>query len=184
MIQYFTGHLLLRTLKEDESDALYRTANQEHIISVLPDWEITLAYAMRLVRGYALFNETAESPIDFPLVLGIFLSRKFIGLVSAGPQPELGYSPDIGFFIDQSELNHGYAREAVLGIAALCRKLWGIALFYAAVSPDNLPSRKVLSACGFEQCGTVYFRRTGEYEKKEHIKYKLELETEKNGKWE
>lgn len=184
MIQYFTGRLLLRTLKEDESDALYLTANQEHIISVLPDWEITPLYARRLVREYALFNEAAESPVDFPLVLGIFLSGKFIGLVSAGPRPEFGYSPDIGFFIDRSELDHGYAREAVLGITALCRKLWGITLFYAAVLPDNLPSRKVLSACGFEQCDPVFFRRTGEYEKNEYIKYKLDLETEKNGKWE
>ncbi|HEV3267717.1 MAG TPA: GNAT family N-acetyltransferase [Acidimicrobiales bacterium] len=68
-----------------------------------------------------------------------------------GPPEAVGRA-EVGYTIFPEYRNHGYASEAVTGLINVAREN-GSKIVYAAVSPENSPSIRVLEKVGFLRTG-------------------------------
>lgn len=71
-----------------------------------------------------------------------------LGLCGLVKRPHLD-DVDVGYALLPAYRGQGYAREAVAGTLARAARTYGLARLIAVVSPDNLPSRRLLELEGF-----------------------------------
>jgi ribosomal-protein-alanine N-acetyltransferase len=71
-----------------------------------------------------------------------------VGLCGLVKRPNLD-DVDVGYALLPAFRGQGYAREAVAGTLAHAASAYGLARLIAVVSPDNLPSRRLLELEGF-----------------------------------
>ena len=86
--------------------------------------------------------------------------RRMIGHVRfhsrPGPAERREIGPDaveIGYRVFGTHRGHGYATEAVTAMMAWATATFGIGCFVASVSPDNLPSLRLVARLGFVRIG-------------------------------
>lgn len=71
-----------------------------------------------------------------------------LGLCGLVKRPTLD-DVDVGYALLPAFRGQGYAREAVAGTLAHAARVYGLARLIAVVSPENLPSRRLLELEGF-----------------------------------
>ena len=124
----------MAALIENESDAELKNAYGEMLQGCLREPENRLWYALWLM-------ELKERP---GCVVGDLC---FKGLNADG-------MVEIGYGLREGCCGRGYMREAVMALSAWALKQPGVSRVEAETDPDNIPSQKVLAACGFRPTGT------------------------------
>lgn len=96
---------------------------------------------------------------------GIFLkeSNKLIGYISIR---EIDWSipkGELGYFIFQSYMGKGYAKEALSAFCNFFIDEWNFVRLYARIAPDNYSSLKTAEHCGFVKEGLLRneYRKAG-----------------------
>lgn len=73
-----------------------------------------------------------------------------IGSISLKGNPDAEGLVEVGYAIDPEFRNQGYMREALEGFLEAIMQIKEVSGVNACTSIDNLPSQKVLQACGFD----------------------------------
>src|SRR5262249_46794120 len=66
-----------------------------------------------------------------------------------------GSEPDVGCWMGQPHLGHGYAREAVASVIDYGLRTLGMETIRAYTDPSNLASQKILLRCGLNKVGEI-----------------------------
>jgi ribosomal-protein-alanine N-acetyltransferase len=80
-------------------------------------------------------------------------TREVVGSISFHGVPDENGMMEIGLGIEEAFRNHGYAKEALLGMWRWVIKEEGVKVLRYTVSPINLPSVKIIEGFGFEYLG-------------------------------
>lgn len=105
-------------------------------------------------------------PEALPLLLRAMVLRAdrevMVGRIGFhGPPDEEGVL-EIGYKVFPQYRRQGFAREAVLAMLRWAQRYPGVHRFRASVSPENLPSRNLVTAIGFIEVGSQWDEEDGE----------------------
>jgi RimJ/RimL family protein N-acetyltransferase len=148
---------LMETLLRGDRDA----AQQMVGYRIPHDWpmavESTLKFRVPLARAH---------PGSLPLLFRVMVLRAdpevVVGRIGFhGPADEVGMV-EIGYEVFPDYRRQGYAREAVLAMFSLAMRDPGVLRLRATVSPDNLPSRRLVTGLGFVEVGVQWDEEDGE----------------------
>lgn len=123
-------------------------AEMELLCAAEPDVELKKAYGEMLDAMRALPGRE-EWGADWIICLRDGTAVGGAGFKGA---PD-GGSVEIGYGIDESHRNQGYAAEAVGGLCRWAFAQPGVRLVEAETAPDNAASRRVLAKNGFQLTG-------------------------------
>ena len=134
------------------------------------DWP----HVMESVLRYRIPIAQAQ-PESLPLLLRAMVLRADPEVVVGrlgfhGPADNDGML-EIGYEVFPGYRRQGYAREAVVAMFRWAQHDPGVRRFRASVSPQNLPSRNLVTALGFIQVGSQWDEEDGEelvYELADH----------------
>lgn len=133
-----TERLYLRTLTEADAETVQAVfpgeyastgAAREHI-----RWILNSGYDGRLVINFYVWLADTE---------------ECIGRVYLHSKPELGGEVEIGYGIAEKHRGKGYATEAARAVVRYAFEQAGQKYLVAIVKPENVASRKVITAIGF-----------------------------------
>lgn len=149
--------LLMETLLGRE-----RNAAQQMVGYRIPDdWpsaiESTLKFRVPLARAH---------PESLPLLFRVMVLRAdpcvVIGRIGFhGPVDEVGMV-EIGYEVRPDYRRQGFAREAVVAMLRLAARDPAVQRIRATVSPDNLPSRRLVKGLGLVEVGVQWDEEDGE----------------------
>ncbi|HZX97925.1 MAG TPA: GNAT family N-acetyltransferase [Dermatophilaceae bacterium] len=126
-----------------------------------PHWpqgmESTLRFRMTIAR---------RQPESLPLLFRAMVLRAdpevVVGRIGFhGPADDAGML-EIGYEVFPAYRRRGYAREAVLAMFDWAQRDPAVLRFRATVSPENLPSRRLVTGLGFIEVGTQWDEEDGE----------------------
>jgi ribosomal-protein-alanine N-acetyltransferase len=160
-----TGRLDLAPMTLELMEALQRgdrESAQPMVSYRIPDnWPLAIASALRFRLAIARVK-----PESLPLLLRAIVLRAdpevvvgrigFHGLADDSGMLEIGYE----VFAPYRRL--GYAREAVLAMFDWAQRDPAVFRFRATVSPQNLPSRRLVAGLGFIEIGSQWDQEDGE----------------------
>lgn len=126
-----------------------------------PDWPAGMESVLRFRIAIA-----RERPQALPLLLRAMVLRAEPGLVAGrlgfhGPVDDGGML-EIGYEVFPEYRRRGYAREAVVAMMGWARRDPSVLRFRASVSPQNLPSRNLVTGLGFTEVGSQWDEEDGE----------------------
>ena len=105
-------------------------------------------------------------PETLPLLLRAMVLRAdpevVVGRIGFHGPPDDAGMLEIGYEVFPSYRRRGYAREAVQAMLRWARHDPAVRRFRASVSPDNLPSRRLVTGLGFIEEGTQWDEEDGE----------------------
>jgi len=150
-----TAHTKLRPFRLDDTDALFRIANQKDIFRYFPNpapW--TLEKTGKFIQSQLEhweqhgFGWWGVEPLDHPELVG------WNGLQYLPDTGEI----EIGYLISWEVQGRGWTTEGVLASLAFGFKQLQIKSIIAIVHPENIPSQRVALKCGFSMVDrTNYF---------------------------
>jgi ribosomal-protein-alanine N-acetyltransferase len=119
--------------------------------------ESTLRFRIAIARA---------RPEALPLLLRAIVARVDPGLMVGrigfhGPRDDDGVL-EIGYEVFPQFRRLGYAREAVLGMLRWAQRDPGVVRFRASVSPENVPSRRLVTGLGFIEVASKWDEVDGE----------------------
>jgi len=162
-----TERLLLRQFTEQDAEALNKIANQKYILRWMPDWEFSVADIRKLIcyfiTQYPLANKEKARVMFAVCKKG---SNEIIGMVGIGNKKEVDNEIEIAYFISENYAGKGYATESAKAVSKWALTSLKIDYLIAIVEPDNYPSQKVISNCGFQKIETRMILNSGEKERK------------------
>ena len=125
------------------------------------DWPQVLESVLR----YRVHIAQAQ-PESLPLLLRAMVLRADPEVVVGrlgfhGPADNDGML-EIGYEVFPAYRRRGYAREAVVAMFRWAQQDPGVRRFRASVSPQNLPSRNLVTALGFVEVGSQWDEEDGE----------------------
>ena len=125
------------------------------------DWP----YVMKSVLQFRIPIARAQ-PETLPLLLRAMVLRADPEVVVGrlgfhGPADDDGML-EIGYEVFPAHRRQGYAREAVIAMFDWARRDPAVHRFRASVSPENLPSRNLVTALGFIEVGSQWDEEDGE----------------------
>lgn len=146
-IAFETARLRLRQQTLDDAPFVHALLNDPEFLRHIGDRGVrTVEEARAYITAGAL---AAYAEHGFGLWV---MERKedgtALGLCGLVKRPDLD-DVDVGYALLPSHRGAGYAREAVAATLAHARSAFGLARLIAVVSPDNLPSRRLLEREGF-----------------------------------
>ena len=158
-------HLILLPMSLELMEALAR-GDLEHAqpmvsYQIPPNWpqgmESVLAFRIAIAR---------VQPQALPLLLNAMVLRAepevVVGRIGFhGPADETGML-EIGYEVFAPYRRRGYAREAVIAMLGWAQRDPAVQRFRASVSPQNLPSRRLVTGLGFVEVGDQWDEQDGE----------------------
>src|SRR5512141_921853 len=78
-------------------------------------------------------------------------TRRFVGTVGFHAPPDAAGRVEVGYRVEPQYRRQGVASEVVRALFDWAAREHGIHRFRAAVAPDNVPSRAIISRLGFHQ---------------------------------
>jgi ribosomal-protein-alanine N-acetyltransferase len=125
------------------------------------DWphgvESTLRFRIAIARA---------QPETLPLLLRAMVLLAdpgvMVGRIGFHGPPDAAGMLEIGYSVFPSYRRQGYAREAVQAMLRWAQHDLAVRRFRASVSPDNLPSRRLVTGLGFTEVGTQWDEEDGE----------------------
>jgi ribosomal-protein-alanine N-acetyltransferase len=139
-----------------------RDAAQQMVRYRIPqDWPMAIASTLKFRIPLARAH-----PGSLPLLFRVMVLRAdpevVVGRIGFhGPVDAVGMV-EIGYEVFPDYRRQGYAREAVVSMLRLARRDPAIRLFRATVSPDNLPSRRLVTGLGLVEVGVQWDEEDGE----------------------
>jgi ribosomal-protein-alanine N-acetyltransferase len=126
-----------------------------------PQWPQGVVSVLRLRIAIA-----RAQPETLPMLLNAMVLRADPGVVVGrigfhGPADETGML-EIGYEVFAAYRRRGYAREAVIAMFDWAQRDPAVLRFRASVSPQNLPSRRLVAGLGFVEVGTQWDEQDGE----------------------
>jgi RimJ/RimL family protein N-acetyltransferase len=105
-------------------------------------------------------------PETLPLLLRAMVLRAdpevVVGRIGFhGPTDDTGML-EIGYEVFPAHRRQGYAREAVLAMFRWAQRDAAVLRFRATISPENEPSRRLVTGLGFTEVGTQWDEEDGE----------------------
>lgn len=124
------------------------------------DWPQRMESVLRFRSAIA-----RKQPEALPLLLRAMVLRAdpevAVGRIGFhGPPDEEGVL-EIGYEVFPPYRRQGFAREAVLAMLRWVQRDPGVHRFRASVSPENLPSRNLVTAIGFIEVGSQWDEEDG-----------------------
>jgi RimJ/RimL family protein N-acetyltransferase len=125
------------------------------------DWPVGMEPTLRFRIAVA-----RRQPETLPLLLRAMVLRAdpevAIGRIGFhGPADDSGML-EIGYEVFPAYRRQGYAREAVLAMFDWAQRDPAVLRFRASVSPENLPSRRLVAGLGFIEVGSQWDEQDGE----------------------
>jgi ribosomal-protein-alanine N-acetyltransferase len=139
-----------------------RDAAQQMVRYRIPqDWPMAIASTLKFRIPLARAH-----PGSLPLLFRVMVLRAdpevVVGRIGFhGPADEVGMV-EIGYEVFPAFRRQGYAREAVVAMLRMARRDPEVRLFRATVSPDNLPSRRLVTGLGLVEVGVQWDEVDGE----------------------
>ncbi|MGZ9585840.1 GNAT family N-acetyltransferase [Paenibacillus marinisediminis] len=145
-MQIETSRLVIRPFTETD---LPQFEQLLHIPEV-PGWQMQLTDSEGFLRWH-ISNYIAMDIIHGIICFGIFdkISGKVLGAVGAGEHDDL-HETEIFYNLLPTARGNGYAAEAARAITTWALANYDIPYIIGTASIDNIPSQKVLEACGYE----------------------------------
>lgn len=148
---------LMETLLRGDRDAAQQLVGYR----IPDDWpeavESTLKFRVPVARAYpaalSLLYRVMVLRADPEVVVGRI---GFHGPVDEGGMIEIGYE------VFPAYRRRGFAREAVVAMFALAERDPAVRRLRASVSPDNLPSRRLVTGLGLVEIGVQWDEEDGE----------------------
>lgn len=156
-------HLASMTLQLMEALARGERESAQSMVSyrIPAHWpqgmESTLRFRIAIARA---------KPESLPLLLAAMVLRAdpqvVVGRIGFhGPADDTGML-EIGYEVFAAYRRRGYGREAVIAMFDWAQRDPAVLRFRATVSPQNLPSRHLVTGLGFVQVGTQWDEQDGE----------------------
>jgi ribosomal-protein-alanine N-acetyltransferase len=148
---------LMEALQRGDMESARRLVDY-HIPADWPErMESVLRYRIAIARPH---------PETLPLLLRVMVLRAdpevAVGRIGFhGPSDDTGML-EIGYEVFPAYRRQGYAKEAVLGMFCWARRDPAVLRFRASVSPDNKPSRSLVTGLGFVEVGSQWDEEDGE----------------------
>lgn len=148
---------LMETLQRGDTESAQRLVNY-HIPA---DWPQGMESVLRYRIGIA-----RAQPETLPLLLRVMVLRAdpevAVGRIGFhGPADNNGML-EIGYEVFEPYRRQGYATEAVLEMFRWAQRDPAVLRFRATISPDNEPSRNLVTGLGFIEVGTQWDEEDGE----------------------
>src|ERR1019366_6663728 len=148
---------LMKTLLRGDRESAQRLVSYR----IPEDWpraiELTLRFRIAIVQ-----RNPEALPLLFRTIVLRADPRVAIGRVGFhGPADDAGML-EIGYEVFPAYRRRGYAREAVLAMFDWAQRDPAVLRFRATVSPENLPSRRLVTGLGFVEVGTQWDEEDGE----------------------
>src|ERR1035437_3224042 len=119
--------------------------------------ELTLRFRTAIVQ---------RNPEALPLLFRTIVTRAdpgvAIGRVGFHGPADVNGMLEIGYEVFPAYRRRGYAREAVLAMFDWAQRDPAVLRFRATVSPENLPSRRLITGLGFIEVGSQWDEEDGE----------------------
>jgi RimJ/RimL family protein N-acetyltransferase len=160
-----SDHLSLVPLSLDLMRALQRgdreSAQQMAAYRLPEDWPEGMESVLRFRIALA-----QAQPDSLPLLLRAMVLRAdpevVVGRIGFhGPADDTGML-EIGYEVFPAYRRRGYAREAVVAMFGWAQRDPAVLRFRASVSPENEPSRNLVTGLGFVEVGTQWDEEDGE----------------------
>ena len=148
-----TERLILRPLRAEDCDAVYKWVSDEDVARymVYP----TYTSKERLTEWLSSLDESAEYHFGFVKKV----DNDLIGSGSIGPDSRKDEFWGFGYNFRKDQWGHGYATEAVKAMIRFAHDKFGICRFSSSHVEPNKASGHVMEKCG------LHFVRYGEFEK-------------------
>jgi [ribosomal protein S5]-alanine N-acetyltransferase len=146
-VAFETARLRLRQQRLDDSAFVLTLLNDPGFLRHIGDRGVrTLEDAARYIEAGAMTSYAANG-------FGLWLIERkadgiALGVCGLVKRPNFD-DVDVGYALLPAYRGTGYAREAVAATLAHARTAYGLTRLIAVVSPDNIPSRKLLELEGF-----------------------------------
>lgn len=125
------------------------------------DWPQGMESVLRFRAAIA-----RAQPDSLPLLLRAMVLRAnpemVVGRIGFHGPPDEDGVLEIGYEVFLEHRRRGYAREAVLAMFRWAQRDPAVRRFRASVSPDNEPSRNLVTGLGFIEVGTQWDEEDGE----------------------
>lgn len=160
-----TGRLDLAPMTFELMEALQRgdreSAQAMTSYRIPGDWPLAIESALRFRIAIARVK-----PEALPLLLRAMVLRAdpevVVGRIGFhGPTDDAGML-EIGYEVFAPYRRLGYAREAVLAMFDWAQRDPAVLRFRATISPQNLPSRRLVAGLGFIEVGSQWDEEDGE----------------------
>jgi RimJ/RimL family protein N-acetyltransferase len=123
-----------------------------------PDMVLSAPAALRL-------EQLARDPGELPWLLRAIVLEEpepvVVGHIGFHAPPDERGRVEIGYTVTPAHRRCGYAREAVVAMAAWASREHGVPVLVASVSPDNEPSLGLVRGLGFVQVGDQWDEEDG-----------------------
>jgi RimJ/RimL family protein N-acetyltransferase len=148
---------LMEALLRGDRDAAQRMVGYR----IPDDWpldiESTLGFRVPVARMH---------PKVLPWLFRVMLFRAdpevVVGRIGFHGPADADGMVEIGYEVLPAHRRQGYAREAVVAMFGLVQQDPAVRVFRASVSPNNLPSRRLVTGLGFLEVGTQWDEEDGE----------------------
>jgi RimJ/RimL family protein N-acetyltransferase len=148
-----TERLALERLAPGHADALFHGLSDKRLYAFIDD-EPPLS--LEALRGRYARLATQRSPDGLEIWLNwavrTLRAGEYIGYVQATISKD--HWAMIAYVLFYNSWGYGYGREAVTAMLQELQKNHGVTKFRAFVNPQNIRSRSLLQALGFELCET------------------------------
>ena len=155
-----TKRLVVRTLREDDADALYRIKTDPQVIEFCPDF-LDVDAKREDMLGYIHEFQRIEDTSDIDMWRCYAIENRendiVVGALTFGKQNML-HEYDLGWMMISEYTGKGYASEAAEAFAEFFCRTHGIEYLTAIMDVDNPASRRTAEKSGFRlfEKRTVY----------------------------
>jgi RimJ/RimL family protein N-acetyltransferase len=150
-----TARLVLRPLRLDDTEALFRLFNNWNVIRLLssPPWPYLLTDAQAFVRGSVEYAPGFDEELlaitrDGALIGAIGVRMRQANALQRGP------GPNVGYWLGEKSWGQGFMSEAVAAFVRLLFHTLDCDTIYCGAFAENTASLRVQEKNGFVRDGT------------------------------
>lgn len=148
-----TERLVLRKLKPEDADDLYRYFSLDEVTEFLDlDTFQTVEQAGELIR---IWNQRFEDGQGIRWGIALKEDDRLIGTCGFHHWMKAHYKAEIGYELSPEYWRKGIMTEAIGGILAFGFRVWGLNRIEAFIDPRNVASRKLLEKLGLKEEGVL-----------------------------
>lgn len=158
--------LKLRAVDLSDADLFYEWENE---ISLWESGNTMRPFSRYALENYVLTsqNEPLEVAKQMRLMLDLCCEdvTMTFGCIDVYDFDSRDSKAAVGIFVCESERRKGYARKALALLWDYVSRIYNLNQLYAYVASDNVQSRNLFSACGFENtaCLKQWIQRGGKF---------------------
>jgi RimJ/RimL family protein N-acetyltransferase len=152
------GPVLVRDFTRADAGRLFAIVHEPGIVRFMRDWSENAA-APEDFHGFIDWHQTQKDSTDIHLnkryAIALAGSDELVGMVGMGLEETIN-EVEVAFFMSARHQGKGYAKAAVLALAAWCFAVSDIKYLVLTIDCANHASCRLAEACGFE----LYEKRT------------------------